>query len=111
MQGTTFYRLARDYPPRWRDNEVQISPPPIFQAPQSGGAAWLQSLIPLVIGSLGSLVLFVVSRDNPVIIYAMVGVLLLSAGLTVVMRLWLQLTFKKQQRTQFNAYRKYLTHQ
>lgn len=111
MQGTTFYRLAREYPPRLPDNEVQISPPPIFQAPQSGGAAWLQSLIPLIIGSLGSLVLFVVSRDNPVIIYAMVGVLFLSAGLTVVMRLWLQLSFKKQQRAQYATYREYLAHQ
>ncbi|HJT56301.1 MAG TPA: type VII secretion protein EccCa [Ktedonobacteraceae bacterium] len=111
MQGTTFYRLAREYPPRLPNNEVQISPPPIFQAPQSGGAAWLQSLIPLIIGSLGSLVLFVVSRDNPVIIYAMAGVLVLSAGLTVAMRLWLQLSFKKQQRALYTTYRQYLAHQ
>jgi S-DNA-T family DNA segregation ATPase FtsK/SpoIIIE len=108
MQGTTFYRLAREYPPRLPDHEILISPPPVFQAPQSNGAAWLQSLIPLVIGSLGSLVLFVVSRDNPVIIYAMIGVLLLSAGLTVGMRLWMQVSVKKQQRAQYQAYRESL---
>jgi DNA segregation ATPase FtsK/SpoIIIE, S-DNA-T family len=111
MQGTTFYRLARDYPPRLPDNEVQISPPPIFQSSQSGAAAWLQSLIPLIIGSLSSLVLFVVSRDNPVIIYAMVGVLLLSAGLTVAMRLWMQRSFKKEKHQQYNTYREYLAKQ
>ncbi len=109
MQGTTFHRLTREYPPRLRADEVLISAPTIFQNTQSGAAAWLQSLIPLIIGSLSSLVLFVVSRDNPVIIYAMIGVLAISAGLTVAMRFWLQMAVKRLQRTQRNTYLKYLT--
>ncbi|GAC1344447.1 MAG: type VII secretion protein EccC [Ktedonobacteraceae bacterium] len=85
-----------------------ISAPPTLSQSSSGGAtAWLQLLVPLV-GSLGSIIFVIVYHTNPLILFAAVGIAVISVGLGLAMRLQQNNVVKKRLQTERKAYMGYL---
>ncbi len=109
MHGTRFHRPARAYPRRLPTDEIVVHAPPQLPPPDQGGAvSLLQYLLPLV-GSLGSLIFVFAYHSNPLLIFAAIGIALLSVGMGFIVRFQQQRGIKGRQKTERDDYIEYLT--
>lgn len=108
MHGTRFHRPARAYPRRLPNDEIVVyAPPQLPPSDQGGAASLLQYLLPLV-GSLGSLIFVFAYHSNPLLIFAAIGIALLSVGIGFIVRFQQQRGIKRRQKTQRDDYIEYL---
>src|SRR5437879_3628213 len=109
VQGKTFYRPARAYPPVLPKDDIVISAPPVIQPAQAGALTWLQYALP-ALGGLGSLVFIFAYHSSPLMIIAGVLMAFCSLGSGVIMGIIHLVLIKKQRRQQRTSYLERLSH-
>jgi len=109
MQGNTFYRPARSYPPLLPGNEIVVPAPPVIQASPRGIMAWLQYLLP-ALGGMGAFIFILAYPTNLFIVFAalLMGAAMIASGLA--MGIVQRQQGKKQRKLQRERYLTYLSH-
>ena len=108
MQGNTFYRPARSYPPLLPGNEIVVPAPPVIQASPRGIMAWLQYLLP-ALGGMGAFIFILAYPTNLFIVFAalLMGAAMIASGLA--MGIFQRQQGKKQRKLQRERYLTYLS--
>src|SRR3954451_9584843 len=105
MTRTDFHRPARTFPPSLPEQQVSLAAPP-QKAPQNQAQTWLYMLLPLL--SSVSMAAYMVTFGRPWMIALGIGFVVVSVGVTVMVRTQTKNASRRTQYRQRDRYVEYL---
>ncbi|WP_327365081.1 type VII secretion protein EccCa [Streptomyces sp. NBC_01217] len=105
MTRTDFHRPARTFPPSVPDQQISLAPPPQKVA-QNQAQTWLYMLLPLL--SSVSMAAYMVTFGRPWMIMLGIGFVVVSIGVTVLVRMQTKNAGRRTQFRQRDRYVEYL---
>ncbi|WUH90754.1 type VII secretion protein EccCa [Streptomyces sp. NBC_00433] len=105
MTRTDFHRPARTFPPSVPEQQVSLAAPP-QKAPQNQAQTWLYMLLPLL--SSVSMAAYMVTFGRPWMIALGIGFVVVSVGVTVMVRTQTRNASRRTQYRQRDRYVEYL---